>query len=171
MLIRQPRPAARTAPLRGRDSGLALGAFLFAIALITLLLIGIAKESVWPDRPATVTVQNASAGVQRSGAGELGTTLAARGDTPGRRLGEGLVLAPRMIEDRVAGYVITAASDAAELSKAKLRPGDMLIDLDDRPLAPTRIRSLGDELSRADSMEVTYERDGQIRKRVVDLTH
>lgn len=88
---------------------------------------------------------------------------------PGRRLGEGLVLAPRTIKGFVAGYVVSPESDAAVLSAARLRSGDMLIDLDGRPLGSARIATLGDEFASVDSVEVTYLRDGQIRKRVIEL--
>jgi general secretion pathway protein C len=66
--------------------------------------------------------------------------------------------------------MIMTISDPAAVFRSGLRPGDILVDLDGRPLEPARMKGLGDELSLADSLEVTYQRDGQIRKRVIDLT-
>lgn len=91
-----------------------------------------------------------------------------RDSAPGRKLVEGLLIAPRQAGG-AGGYVIATASDPAVLAQAKLRPGDVLLDIDGRPLDPARLGALAEELAPADAVEVTFERDGQLRKRLIDL--
>lgn len=96
--------------------------------------------------------------------------IVVQGATLGRALGEGLIVTPRQTQGVTAGYVIAPASDPAVLAQAKLRPGDVLIDVDGRPLDADRLRALADELAPADAVELTFERQGQIRNLVVDLS-
>lgn len=85
----------------------------------------------------------------------------------GRLFGEGLVLAPRVAGVAGDGFVITAQSDAAMLARHGLRVGDTLMSLDGRPLDYARISMLGDELAVFDAVEVSYERAGQVRHRLL----
>lgn len=164
----EPRSALDPAP-SGRGLGLAAIAALAGCALLVLVAVRFTDRPVQPPSDATTEGSSGPAWTDLFGdARQRGTAGPA---TPGRRLAEDLVLAPHMIEGRLAGYVITATSGAAAASAAGLRPGDVLIDLDGRPLEPARIDGLGDELSLADSLEVTYQRDGHLRRRVIDLTH
>ena len=59
--------------------------------------------------------------------------------------------------------------NAALLTKAGFRSGDVVMAMDERPLDPARIKGLGDELSLLDAVEVSFLRDGTMRKRVIDL--
>jgi len=167
LVIRERRRPARTRwPLRI--------AILLAMLLAALLLwsrsgpeqmqdaAGHATASAPADDPAW------DPGSAWAGASALAPGRQAEA-TPSRRLGDGLVLAPHMIEGRLAGYVVAAASDEAALAGARLQPGDLLLDMDGRQLDQGRMAGLGDELALADSVEVTFERDGQIRRRVIDL--
>jgi hypothetical protein len=163
----EPRSDLDPAP-SGRGLGLAAIAALVACALLVLVAIRFADRPVHPRTDANRDKSSGPAWTDLFGdARQRGTAGPA---TPGRRLAEDLVLAPHMIEGRLAGYVVTATSGAAAVSAAGLRPGDVLIDLDGRPLEPARIDGLADELSLADSLEVTYQRDGHIRRRIIDLT-
>lgn len=85
----------------------------------------------------------------------------------GRRLGESLVLAPRVAGIADGGFVITAQSDAATLARHGLRVGDTLMSLDGRPLDSVRISKLGEELAVFDAVDVSYERAGQVRHRLL----
>ena len=165
----QARAPGKRVPSEGHDRGLALVTLLIASALIIFLFVGIGDQEVRPERDSLVTVQQPS-GLDklRNAVGLEGSLPPPRGDTPGRRLGEGLRLAPRALEGEV-GYVITNETDAEVFAKARFRPGDVLMTMDGRPLDPARIDGLGDELSLLDAVEVSFLRDGQMRKRVIDL--
>ena len=170
MSKRQTQVPGRTAPSEGQDRGLALAAFLIVSVLVTLLIVGIGGgQEVRPDRDSLVTVQQPSGWDKLRSAVGLGETLPPpRGDTPGRRLGEGLRLVPHALEGEV-GYVVTSETETALLTKAGFRPGDVVMEMDERPLDPARIKGLGDELSLLDAVEVSFLRDGTMRKRVIDL--
>lgn len=84
-------------------------------------------------------------------------------------LAEGLVLEPRFIDGRVAGYLVSPKSSPPILAAAKLRPGDFVIEVDSRPLHAATIGELWRDLPEADSVEFTFQRDGHIRKRVINL--
>jgi len=166
----KPRSPAGPGPLEERDWGLTAIALLVTSALLTVfLLVSIDKDWVnFGERPP-VTVQSSPEGPRA--AGSLGVT--AKWPDPdsnlGRMLADGLVLAPRMLDGRVAGYLITPHSEEPILSAAKLRPGDIVIEMDGRPLDDARIGELRRELAGADSVEITLQRNGHIRKRVIDL--
>lgn len=169
MARQQTQALAEPSPPKGWGQGLALAALLLASVLATLLIVGIGRREVRPDSDRLVTVQQPSAldGVgNAAGPSEIPPP---RGDTPGRRLGEGLRLVPRPLEGEVA-YVVTAETDAALLAISKFRPGDVVMTMDGRPLDPARIEALGDELSLLDQVEVTFLREGAMRKRVIDLS-
>ena len=144
----------------------ALVAGLIVVAL--LLLVGISGERVTSGGDHVVTVQGL-APAARSEQPAVTDDVPPRGDTPGRRLGERLVLAPRTVGGR-AGYAIGEDSDSAVLTDARLRVGDVLFEIDDRTLDSGRIAALGDELSVLDRVEITLERDGLTRSQVIDLT-
>lgn len=166
---RQTQVPGRPASSEGQDRGLALAALLIASVLVTLLIVGIGRQEVPPDHDGLVTVQQPSAWEKLENAVGLGQPLRPpRGDTPGRRLGEGLRFVPRALEGEV-GYAITAETDAELLAKSRFRPGDVVMAMDGRPLDPARIDGLGDELSLLDAVEVSFLRDGAMRKRVIDL--
>ena len=165
----EPRSAPDSLSPQGRNRGIAAVALLGGCALLTLLLVRVTDGSIQTSKDPFVTVTRAP--IAGPAAHLVGGAEGSRprGETLGRRFGESMVLAPRMIDGRLAGYVIMAQTDGAALLASKLRAGDLLIELDRRPLDPSRVQALGDELSNADSIEVTYLRDGQIRQRLIDL--
>lgn len=165
-----PRPAAGPTPAGEADRSVAAVALLVILVVVALLLVaGIAGDRRPAGGDQMITVDAVPAG--NASATDVSPTggVPPRGDTLGRRLGERLVLAPRTVNGR-AGYAIAPASDAAVLARTQLRTGDILFEIDDRPLDPQRIRTLGDELSVLDRVEVHLERDGLVRSKVIDLT-
>lgn len=88
------------------------------------------------------------------------------GATKGRDFAARLELAP-VKGPFGTGYRITDGSDPAMLDRHRLLPGDIVLDIDGQPLAGARIASLGDELGRLDAAEITFERQGHVRKRLL----
>lgn len=145
--------------------GLIGGAFLLACVLLAFFLFATGGDQVRIGEDTLVTAQPVA-----SGGDAIATTRGSLGGgTAGRRLAEALVLQPRISGGRVTGYTIVESSGASALMRAKLRPGDILLDLDGQPLDADRIAGLANELATADSIEVSFERQGQLRKRVIDL--
>lgn len=143
---------------------------LLAAALVTafgmLWLVGPGERGGSGERDGIMVVPGKLGETVRSaspaGAGSL---IGSADATPGRRLAEGLALAPRAVGTEGGGWVIMPDSDTGVLATHKLRAGDVLHDMDGAPLDETRIRGLGDELAVADAVEITFERQGQMRKR------
>ncbi|MDR7101259.1 hypothetical protein [Croceicoccus sp. BE223] len=88
------------------------------------------------------------------------------GATMGREFTESVDLATNPSPMGPA-FVITEASDAGFLERYKLRKGDILMDMDGRPLDSARIAALPRELATLDAVELTFMRDGQMRKRLI----
>lgn len=148
----------------------ALTALVIIAAVVTLLVLtGFGGTWASVDRPDVTVSQlpNSPSGVPD---GTVGGSPESRSANMGRELGEQLVLIPRRVENRVAGYEISSDSPGDLLAKADLRAGDLLIEADGTPLDPARIQSLGDELASLDAVEVTYLRSGRMRKRKIRLT-
>ena len=53
------------------------------------------------------------------------------------------------------------------LSRYGLRPGDVLVAIDNLPLDAGRMAGLGDELAVLDKVEIAYERNGVVEDRPV----
>lgn len=87
--------------------------------------------------------------------------------TTGRDFAETLALAPASAGRMGRGYVITADSNAGMLAGHKMRVGDVILDMDGKPLDPARIAALGTELGQFDAVEVTFVRQGQMRHRLL----
>lgn len=166
----KPRSPTGPDPLEERDWGLAGILLLVTSASLTVfLLVSIEKDWVnFGERPP-VTVQSSSNGPRTAGPGGGSAQWPDPDGNLGQMLADGLVLSARVIDGRVAGYLITPHSEEPILSAAKLRPGDILIDVDGRPLDDARIGELRRELADADSVDITLQRNGHIRKRVIDL--
>lgn len=111
-----------------------------------------AESGNWND------VVDTSRGGQGSAPG-----AAAPGTAPGRALIAGLNLQPRLVGGQLSGFVVRP-DEAALLSGTRLRPGDVLLDVDGRPLDEARVAGLADEVGDFDDVEVRYERGGQERK-------
>ncbi|WP_066560690.1 hypothetical protein [Croceicoccus bisphenolivorans] len=109
-------------------------------------------ESGDPSRPGAVRSTDSP--------GSAGATL-------GREFAMGLDLAVKSAGPGNSGYVITPRSDAGSLTRHKLRVGDIVMDMDGRPLDAGRIKSLPDELGQLDAVEVSYMRNGQWRNELV----
>lgn len=88
------------------------------------------------------------------------------GATKGRDFAARLELAP-VTGPFGTGYRITDDSDPAMLDRHRLLPGDIILDIDGQPLGGTRIATLGDELGRLDAAEITFRREGRVRKRLL----
>lgn len=149
MALRQPvtpRAPARSGPV---------------LAILAALGLGAAAWFAWPEGE-TASARDEIVVVPGSGAA---APTAPEGPTLTAVPSGGPAFAPNVIEGRVAGYAITADSDAAWLDRARLRVGDVILDLDGRALEPARLP----ELAAADAVEVTYLRDGQLRKRQLRL--
>lgn len=85
----------------------------------------------------------------------------------GRRFAETLAVVPRAVSLPDAGYVISNRSDPAVLAEQRLRVGDVLLTMDGRPLDDARLRNLANELAEFDAVEISYERSGQVRNRLL----
>ncbi|MGQ4658978.1 type II secretion system protein N [Lysobacter sp. F6437] len=59
------------------------------------------------------------------------------------------------------GYVITPGVRAALLRPAGLRPGDVVLSVNGRPLDPARLAGLRNELKGQNQLTIQYRRDGQ----------
>lgn len=59
------------------------------------------------------------------------------------------------------GYAITAGTGAALLRPAGLRPGDVVLSVNGRPLDPARLAGLQDELKGQTQLSIQYRRDGK----------
>lgn len=73
-------------------------------------------------------------------------------------------LRPRMRGLRMDGFTVSGAGDAAALRAAGLRPGDVILAVNGRPLdSVERIAALRGELADGPSAELRFERDGTVR--------
>jgi len=59
------------------------------------------------------------------------------------------------------GYTITPGIRAAMLRPTGLRPGDVVLSVDGRPLDPARLAGLRDELKGKSQLTIQYQRDGK----------
>ena len=138
--------------------------------VLALVMAAIGREMTGsPGRPL-VTVQGLPAAAGPAGEGGALGSIEPQGDSGGRRLGDALVLSPHMFRGQIAGYVVSRESSAPIVARARLRPGDILMEVDGQPLDPRRVGALADELSLLDRVEVTVERKGQVRTLMIDLT-
>jgi hypothetical protein len=155
---------------QGQDRGTASLVLLGTCILIALLLVfGLGGSRVLPGAAAPVTIGQ---GEQVSPFGTGNSLLIGsqgRREHVGRALGEGLKLAPRTARGEVIGYVIREGSAETALDAGRLQVGDMLTSIDDRPLDETRVRTLGQELSAFDRVEIRFERNDRPRKRTIQL--
>lgn len=87
--------------------------------------------------------------------------------TLGKEFAESLVLLPDAASKAGKGFWISAKSDPDMLVRHKLRTGDIILDMDGRPLDADRIGALGGELGMLDDVEITFVRDHQVRKRLL----
>lgn len=164
--------AGPAAARRGPDEPdrLPMVAALLAVATLgALLLFEFGAMPAGPEQRPPVTVSEAAPAAGES-APWRGLPPAGGGERLGPRLGAGLVLAQRTVGGRPAGYFVSEATDPALLSEAKLRAGDLLIELDGARLEPAGAAAIGRELASADAVELTFVRDGQVRTRLIDLT-
>ena len=67
----------------------------------------------------------------------------------------------RLVADPDGGYEITAGASAALLRTAGLRPGDVVLSVNGRPLDPARLAGLQDELKGQSRLSIQYQRDGK----------
>ena len=164
-----PQSAALLRP-KEQDRGIAAVVLLGVCILIAMLVaVGFGSDRVLPSGGRLVTVQDANRGTAAiRDTSLIGST--ARGTEIGRQLGGGLNLVPRQVEGKTIGYIVGPASTAAALDIARLRVGDVLTVIDDRPLDDARVRGLPEELSTYDRVEIRFERNGHARKRTLDLT-
>lgn len=125
---------------------------------------GPAKLGNWWGGPAASPV----AGAGQGAAGEPAVPGLPRGFGPsqGRAFAAGLATAPVSGPFGI-GWQVTAQSDPKILAAYRLRPGDVVLDLDGQPLTQARFASLADEMGRLDAAEVTFMRAGRVRKRLL----
>lgn len=148
--------------------GVVLLALLIGCALLTFVTLGLDGELGSDDTPFVTAQQSGPVASNRPPPPGF---VPPRGDTPGRRVGEGLALRPSSGSGSdFPGYLVTSDSDPAILAQTRLQVGDILTEIDGSPLDPERIKRLGDELSVVDRLEFTFERGGMSRNRTVDLT-
>lgn len=157
-------------PHQGQDRGTAALVLLGTCILIALLLVfGLGGPRVLPSAGGPVTIgEGEQEPLLRTDDSSLIGSKIGRVHV-GRALGQGLQLAPKTAEGEIVGYVIGEGSAATALEAGRLRVGDMLTSIDDRPLDETRVRRLGEELSTFDRVEIRFERNNQPRKRTIDL--
>lgn len=70
-------------------------------------------------------------------------------------------LSPTMKDGQLAGYRVMARGSGEALARAGLQDGDILISVDGASLNPERVSELPDLLSKAQDVEVRFERNGQ----------
>lgn len=161
---------ANPVPPQGVDRVPLLVAVLIASATIILLIARTGGQEIKPAAESIVIVQQPSGWDRLQRAVGLGEAQPEpRGDTPGRNLAEGLHLSPRTLDGDVVGYVVGEETNATALALTRFRSGDVVMTMDGRPLDPTRVEGLGDELSLLDAVDVTFIRDGVMRKRTINL--
>ncbi|MGY0557263.1 MULTISPECIES: type II secretion system protein N [unclassified Lysobacter] len=66
-----------------------------------------------------------------------------------------------LTENPGGGYEITAGASASLLRPAGLRPGDVVLSVNGRPLDPARLAGLQDELKGQTQLTIQYQRDGK----------
>lgn len=71
-------------------------------------------------------------------------------------------LSPTMKDGQITGYRVMARGRGEALAQAGLQDGDVLIAVDGSSLNPERVSELPDLLSKAQDVEVRFERNGQI---------
>ncbi len=90
---------------------------------------------------------------------------------PGTFLGE-LEVEPVLVKGRFHGWRIVAFRDPARWSKVDLKPGDVVLKVNDHTLErPEDAMVPWQSLAIADELRVSYERDGQpheLRYEIVD---
>jgi hypothetical protein len=157
-------------PPQGTDRGSLAVVLLVVVIVVGLFVIGTGGQEVRPLAGSVVTIQQPSGWDKLQSAVGLDEPVPEpRGDTPGRRMADGLRLDPRTYEGDLVGYEVRLDTHPAALALTRLRPGDVILDMDGQPLDPDRIDALGDELSLLDAVDVTFLRDGATRKRVINL--
>lgn len=78
-----------------------------------------------------------------------------------RELFTGTGLRAHREDGRIAGYTVMPGNNEVLLRRAGLQPGDVLLDVNGRALAPGRLLELADELRANPQARVTFRRDGQ----------
>lgn len=166
----KPAPRSPTAPPLEVSRGIAGGTLLLIGLVIALSLWSGASRTGDSPHDVLVTVpatEPAAAGeakrAQQAQAAPLGY------DVSGQVLGAGLALVPRPTNGVSAGYVIGPGSDPAALAGARLRVGDVMTEIDGRPLDGGRVAGLAEELASYDRVEIRFERNGRQRKRTLAL--
>ena len=150
------------------DQRLILGSVIGVCSVTTILILGIAGGSIWTDSRPPVTV-GAGPGGAPTNSDDFVAHLPGLGDSLGRRLGAGLVLVPQR-QGATQGFAISGESEAAVLEQARLQHGDLLVELDGRPLTRGRIPGIERELASLDAVEIRFVRNGLARDRTIDLT-
>lgn len=72
-------------------------------------------------------------------------------------------LRARRENGEVTGYSLVPRGDGSLLRRAGLRPGDVLLSVNGRPLDPARLSELKQELQSQPRATLTFERDGKTR--------
>ncbi|HLM53160.1 MAG TPA: type II secretion system protein N [Pseudoxanthomonas sp.] len=72
-------------------------------------------------------------------------------------------LRPRMEGDRANGYTLVPRGDSTLLRQAGLQAGDVILSVNGQALTPEHYEALAEELGDASSIDITYQRDGDIR--------
>lgn len=147
---------------------LTIAAALLAVIALAVWTAGDDAPSAGPGSAITIGPGGGPAPLAAPAPGDLPAALAS-GNTAGQALASALNLQPHVVDRRLIGYVIAPGSDQAVLDTAGLRTGDLILDLDGAPLDPQRIANLPAELSQFSAIDITYERDGQARKKLIDL--
>lgn len=160
-MVRRNGPA-RTAPA-GPAAAVALGGLATLAAAAFLLAPGWnAPPSRAPRAPVQVgnPVDDATAATSRA-------LAVARGeDRLGPRLADAVRLAP---PSAGSGLVVGVATDPQLLAIAGLKAGDLLLESDDRAVAPTGEAMVKEQWGSLDAVEVMVQRDGQLRQLTIDL--
>lgn len=88
--------------------------------------------------------------------------------TQGRDFAAGLKFAP-IRSAFGAGWNVVPGSAPAVLAAYRLRPGDIVLELDSQPMTAARMAGLAEEMGRLDTAEITFVRDGRIRDRMLNF--
>jgi general secretion pathway protein C len=144
----------------GEDVGDGLVLRVVAADHVVLMRGGSRVRLEFSDEPSTGPAPPASSAVLAPAAAPSILSKTSGGLDPSQFL-NAAALSPTMKDGQIAGYRIMARGRGEALAQAGLQDGDVLIAVDGSSLNPERVSELPDLLSKAQDVEVRFERNGQ----------
>jgi general secretion pathway protein C len=150
---------AQSLYVRGEDVGGGLMLHVVAQDHVILTRGGSRIRLEFSDSPSTTPVSTASSGMVLAPA-TAPAQVPSSGLGPSQFL-SAVALSPAMKDGRLTGYRVMGRGRGEALARAGLQDGDVLISVDGSNLNPERVSELPDLLSKAEDVEVRFERNGQ----------